>query len=75
MLKLRWWRRQSKELSAIIDDIENGLMQLMVTVSHNNYSPEYLACVRRGPFSDPTDVERIQGRRAVMTIFVRERIK
>ena len=60
VFKLRWWRRQSKELSAITDDIENGLMQLMVTVSHNNYSPEYLACVRRGPFAIPTDVERIE---------------
>ena len=60
VFKLRWWRRQSKELSAITDDIENGLMQLMVTVSHNNYSPEYLACVRRGPFAIPTNVERIE---------------
>ena len=60
VFQLRWWRRQSKELSAITDDIENGLMQLMVTVSHNNYSPEYLACVRRGPFAVPTDVERIE---------------
>ena len=28
--QLRWWRRQSKELCAITDDIECGLMQLMV---------------------------------------------
>ena len=28
--QLRWWRRQSKELCAITDDIECGLVQLMV---------------------------------------------
>jgi len=26
-----WWRRQSKELAAITDDVESGLMNLMAT--------------------------------------------
>ena len=26
-----WWRRQSKELAAITDDVESGLMNLMVS--------------------------------------------
>ncbi len=55
-----WWRRQGKELAAITDDIESGLMQLMITITHNNLSPEYLACVRRGPFAVPTESEKIE---------------
>ena len=35
-------------------------MQLMVTITHNNLSPEYLACVRRGPFAVPTEFEKIE---------------
>ena len=35
-------------------------MQLMVTVTHSNLSPEFLACVRRGPFAVPTETEKIE---------------
>ncbi len=55
-----WWRRQSKELAAITDDVESGLMNLMVTITHNNLSPEFLACVRRGPFAKPRPLEMIE---------------
>ena len=47
-------------VSAPKDDIESGLMQLMVTVTHSNLSPEFLACVRRGPFAVPTETENIE---------------
>ena len=29
-----WWRRQARELSAICEDIESGLMQSMVTITY-----------------------------------------
>ena len=29
-----WWRRQARELGAICDDTECGLMQSMVTITH-----------------------------------------
>lgn len=32
----------------------------MVTITHNNRCPEMLAVVRRGPFSVPTQEERIE---------------
>ena len=40
-----WWRRQSKDLMAMTDDAENGLMQAMLTQSHNDKCPEMLAAV------------------------------
>ena len=55
-----WWRRQSKDLMAMSEDAEMGLMQAMLTQSHNDKSPEMLAAVRRGPFSTPTDEEMIE---------------
>ena len=55
-----WWRRQSKDLLAMSDDAEMGLMQAMLTQSHNDSSPEMLAAVRRGPCSPPTDEEMIE---------------
>ena len=35
-----WWRNQQKELSALSDDSDNGLMQTMLTVTLNDSSPE-----------------------------------
>ena len=35
-----WWRNQQKELFALSDDSENGLMQTMLTVTANDSSPE-----------------------------------
>ena len=55
-----WWERQAKDLSAITDDSENGMMQSMVTVTHNDACPEMLAAIRRGPMSQPTDEEVIE---------------
>jgi len=55
-----WWKRQQKDLFAISDDAELGLMQAMVTVTHNDSCPEMLATIRRGPFAVPTDEERIE---------------
>ncbi len=55
-----WWRKQAKELNCICDDAEAGLMQAMVTITHNNRSAEMLATVRRGPFAKPTALEQIE---------------
>jgi hypothetical protein len=49
-----WWRNQQKELFALSDDSENGLMQTMLTVTANDNSPELAACVRRGQTTDKT---------------------
>ena len=55
-----WWQRQTRDLLALSDDAEMGLMQAMVTLTANDSSPEMLACVRRGPLASPTDEERIE---------------
>ena len=52
-------RLSQQELAAITDDAEGGLMQAMVTITHNNRAPEMLAAVRRGPFAVPTKHEKI----------------
>ena len=35
-------------------------MQAMVTITHNDSSPEMLAAIRRGPFAKPTEEEFIE---------------
>ena len=55
-----WWHRQSKDLFALSDDAELGLMQTMVTITHNDNCPEMLAAVRRGPLAPPHDEEFIE---------------
>ena len=55
-----WWKKQQKDLFAISDDAELGLMQAMVTVTHNDSCPEMLAAIRRGPFATPTEEEKIE---------------
>ena len=55
-----WWKRQQRDLLAMSDDAELGLMQAMVTVTANDSSPEMLAAIRRGPFAAPTDEESIE---------------
>ena len=42
------------------DDDELGLMQAMVTVTHNDSCPEMLAAIRRGPFATPSEDELIE---------------
>ena len=53
-----WWKRQQRDLFAITDEAEQGLMQCMVTVTANDSSPEMLASIRRGPFAQPTNEDR-----------------
>ena len=55
-----WWKRQQKDLYAITDDAELGLMQEMITISHNDYCPEMLAAIRRGAFAQPTEEEKVE---------------
>ena len=54
------WRVQQRELFAISDDSELGLMQSMLTVSMNDGCPELAACVRRGPFAVADENEMVQ---------------
>ena len=55
-----WWKRQQRDLFALTDHAELGLMQCMVTVTANDCSPEMLAAIRRGPFAQPTEEEHIE---------------
>ena len=55
-----WWKKQQKDLFAITDEAECGLMQNMITISHNDYCPEMLAAIRRGPFAKPTEDEMVE---------------
>ena len=59
---------QSRDLEAICDDAESGLMQEMVTITHNNRCAEMLATVRRGPFARSTQEERIEFLRRMVAI-------
>ena len=56
----RAYQAQSRDLEAICDDAESGLMQEMVTITHNSRCSEMLATVRRGPFARSTQEERIE---------------
>ena len=64
-----WWKVQSKDLFAITEEGEMGMMQSMVTITHNDRVPELLAVIRRGPFSEPTETEQIE------YLFIRVRAK
>ena len=55
-----WWHQQAKDLYAITDAAENGMMSCMVTITHNDNCGEILANLRRGPFSPPTDAEKCE---------------
>ena len=55
-----WWKRQQRDLFAITDEAEQGLMSAMVTVTMNDSCPEMLASIRRGPMAQPTDEEMIE---------------
>ena len=55
-----WWRNQSKDLFAITEEGEMGMMQCMVTITHNDRVPELLATIRRGPFAEPTETEQVE---------------
>ena len=49
-----WWQRQQRDVAVMTDDAELGLMQQMVTISHNDNVPEMLAAIRGGVFAKPT---------------------
>ena len=55
-----WWKRQSRDLLAMSDESEMGLMTTMVTITHNDNCPEMLAVIRRGPFAEPTEDEMLE---------------
>ena len=55
-----WWVRQSRDLLAMSEDSEMGLMTTMVTITHNGSCPEMLAAIRRGPFAEPTEDEMLE---------------
>ena len=55
-----WWKEQSKDLFALTEEHELGLMSSMVTITHNDLVPEQLANMRRGPFAQPTESEKVE---------------
>ena len=55
-----WWQHQAKDLFAITEEGEMGMMQCMVTITHNDRVPELLATIRRGPFAEPTETEQVE---------------
>ena len=52
-----WFRRKQKEPFAMADDAELGAFATMTTVTANDWTPEMLAAVRRGPLAAPTEDE------------------
>ena len=55
-----WWQHQQKDLFALTEESELGMMQAMVTITFNDFVPEMLASARRGPFAEPDEVERVE---------------
>ena len=60
MTSSAWWREQNKDLFALTEPHELGMMSCMVTLTHNDFVPELLATIRRGPFAEPTAEEKIE---------------
>ena len=55
-----WWRQQQKDLAALADEGELGLMSSMITLSHNDNCAEMLSNIRRGPFAAATEEEKLE---------------
>ena len=55
-----WWKKQQRDLFAVSDEAELGLMSTMITITHNDSAPEMLASIRRGPFAEPTEEEFVE---------------
>ena len=55
-----WWKEQAKDLFALTEEHELGMMSSMVTITHNDHVPEMLANIRRGPFAAPTPEEHVE---------------
>ena len=60
MTSSAWWREQNKDLFALTEPHELGMMSCMITITHNDYVPELLANIRRGPFAMPTEEEKLE---------------
>ena len=58
---------QSKDLCALSEDGELGMMQELITITHNDHVPELLSVIRRGPFAKPTESETADGRGTART--------
>ena len=55
-----WWDQQAKDLFAMTEKHELGMMSCMTTITHNDLVPETLATIRRGPLSAPTPEEHVE---------------
>ena len=55
-----WWQHQHKDLVALTEESELGMMQAMVTITFNDLVPDMLANARRGPFAEPDEVEKVE---------------
>ena len=55
-----WRAHQQKDLFALTEESELGMMEVVVTITFNDFAPEMLASARRGPFAAPTASERIE---------------
>ena len=60
MISSAWWKEQARDLYAITEEHELGMMSSMVTITHNDIVPEMLANIRRGPFAAPTEEEHVE---------------
>ena len=55
-----FWDRKRKDLCAITEPHEKGMMTGMVTLTQNDRAPELLAHCRRGPCAQPTEREKFE---------------
>ena len=55
-----WWRMQQKNLFAISDQAELGVMNQMVTLTTNDAFPELVATIQRGPGAVANESEQLE---------------
>ena len=55
-----WWDTVRRDLYAITEDHEKGMMAGMVTLPQNDRAPELLSHCRRGPCARPTEREKFE---------------
>ena len=55
-----WWAHQAKDLFALTEQSEMGMMEMMITIAFNDFAPEMLASARRGPFAAPDETELVE---------------
>ena len=56
----QWYKKQQRDLFAVVDDAEKGPPSTMTTVTQNDSSSEMLAAIRRGPLAPPTEDEQLE---------------